>query len=186
MKNKTIFLLLFLLGTGLALHEHTEEKNTARKNVFSNGGAVLTNEHYRIIVTVGQPFISVTDASSNEPRVGFWHVITQRQYNALDVVSETLSELPAEFHLLQNYPNPFNPQTTLRYDLPERSEVVLTIYDILGRQVRTLVQGVEEPGYRSVIWDGTNDLGQQVSAGVYLYQINAGAFTQIRKMVLLK
>ena len=185
-KNKKILLLLFLFGTGLAFPEHAEEKNTAPKNVFSNGGAVLTDEHYRIMVTVGQPFISVTGTSSNEPRVGFWHVLTQRQYNVVDELSETLSELPAELHLLQNYPNPFNPVTVLKYDLPQRADVTLTIYDILGRQVRTLVSGIEEPGFRSVIWDATDDLGRHVGAGVYLYQIQAGDFTQTRKMLLLR
>ena len=76
--------------------------------------------------------------------------------------------------------------TTFRYALPERSEVVLTSYDILGRQVRTLVRGVEEPGYKTVIWDGTDDFGRPVGTGIYLYQIQAGDFTQTRKMVLLR
>ncbi len=95
-------------------------------------------------------------------------------------------ELPLAPELHANYPNPFNPVTTLRYDLPERANVELTIFDILGRQVRTLVQVMEEPGYKSVVWDGANDFGQQVSAGVYLYRIQAGDFTQTRKMLLIK
>ncbi len=100
-------------------------------------------------------------------------------------------ELPKQPDLHQNYPNPFNPVTTLRYDLPERSEVTLTVYDILGRRVRTLVHGVEGSGFKSVMWDGTTDLGEEVSAGVYLYRISAGSFgqagdfTQTQKMVLL-
>ncbi len=102
------------------------------------------------------------------------------------VVSEDNDMIPQNYQLHEAYPNPFNPVTTLRYDLPERDDVTLTIYDILGRQVRTLVQGIEEPGYKMVIWDGTNDLGEQVSAGVYLYRIKAGDFTQTRKMVLLR
>ncbi|MEE9166151.1 MAG: FlgD immunoglobulin-like domain containing protein [Candidatus Neomarinimicrobiota bacterium] len=96
-------------------------------------------------------------------------------------------DLMPEGHMLyQNYPNPFNLITTLKYDLPERADVTITINDILGRQVRSLVNGMEEPGQKSAIWDGTNDLGQQVSAGVYLYTIKAGDFVQIRKMLLLK
>lgn len=90
------------------------------------------------------------------------------------------------FTLHQNYPNPFNPVTTLRYDLPQASEVTLTIYDILGRQVRTLVQGMEEPGHKSVTWDGTDDLGEQVGAGICLYRIQAGEFAQTRKMIHLR
>ena len=103
-------------------------------------------------------------------------------------ISENVDNLslPNVVNIHQNYPNPFNPITTLRYDLPERAEVTLTIYDILGRKVRTLVHSIEEPGIKSVEWDGTNDLGEQMSTGVYLYRIQAGDFTQTRKMVLLR
>ena len=90
------------------------------------------------------------------------------------------------YELSQNYPNPFNPVTTFRYDLPENSHVNITIYDMLGRQVRTLVNQTQDAGYRSVIWNATNDYGKPVSAGVYLYQIQAGEFRQTKKMVLLK
>jgi hypothetical protein len=95
-------------------------------------------------------------------------------------------DFPKEYVLNQNYPNPFNPITTLRYDLPENSYVNVTVYDILGREVRTLVKTTQDAGYRSVIWDATNDYGKPVSAGVYLYQIQAGGFVQTKKMVLLK
>ncbi|MCH7733494.1 MAG: T9SS type A sorting domain-containing protein [Candidatus Marinimicrobia bacterium] len=94
--------------------------------------------------------------------------------------------LPEVYTLNQNYPNPFNPTTTLRYDLPEQAHVTLTIYDILGRQITTLVQGIQEPGFKSVVWDGKNDVGEPVSAGVYLYQIRAGEYVQTRKMILLR
>jgi len=91
--------------------------------------------------------------------------------------------IPTVFALLQNYPNPFNPVTTLRYDLPEQSTVNIIIYDMLGRQVRTLLNQTQDAGFKSVIWDATNDY---VSAGVYLYKIQAGEFVQTRKMVLMK
>ena len=93
---------------------------------------------------------------------------------------------PEEFVLHQNYPNPFNPVTTLRYDLPENSLVNVTIYDMLGRQVKTLINQTQEAGYKSVIWNATNDYGKPVSAGVYLYQIQAGEYISTKKMVLLK
>ena len=96
------------------------------------------------------------------------------------------SAIPAKFALHQNYPNPFNPTTRLRYDLPEQAFVQLAIYDLLGRQVTTLVNRVEEPGYRSATWDGTDTNGKKVSAGMYLYVIKAGDFVQTRKMILLK
>ena len=94
--------------------------------------------------------------------------------------------IPTVFALLQNYPNPFNPVTTLRYDLPEQATVNIIIYDMLGRQVKLLINQTQDAGFKSVIWDATNDYGKPVSAGVYLYQIQAGEFVQTRKMVLLK
>ena len=94
--------------------------------------------------------------------------------------------IPTVFALLQNYPNPFNPVTTLRYDLPEQSTVNIIIYDMLGRQVRTLLNQTQDAGFKSVIWDATNDYGKPVSAGVYFYRIQASSFSKVQKMVLLK
>ena len=106
--------------------------------------------------------------------------------DASGVLSVDGEILPTVFALHQNYPNPFNPITTLRYDLPEQSMVNIIIYDLLGRQVRTLINQTQDAGFKSVIWNATNDHGKPVSAGVYLYQIQAGEFVQTKKMVLLK
>ena len=95
--------------------------------------------------------------------------------------------MPATFTLHQNYPNPFNPITSLRYDLPEQAQVTLTVYDLMGREVTQLINNtIQEAGYKSVQWNATDTFGKPVSAGVYLYQIQAGEFAQTRKMVLLK
>ena len=94
--------------------------------------------------------------------------------------------IPDEFAIHQNYPNPFNPVTTLRYDLPEQGHVRITIYDMLGRDVKTLINEYQDPGYRSIIWDATNDYGKPVSAGMYLYQIEANNFLKTKKMILVK
>jgi len=102
----------------------------------------------------------------------------------VSVVDEVF--IPTEYSLHQNYPNPFNPITTLRYDLPEQSMVNITIYDMLGRQVKKLINQTQNAGFKSVIWDATNDYGKPVSAGVYLYKIQAGDYSQTKKMVLLK
>jgi hypothetical protein len=91
-----------------------------------------------------------------------------------------------EFTLSQNYPNPFNPTTTLKYDLPEDAMVNITIYDMMGRVVKTMVNTQQNAGYKSIQWNATNNAGQPVSAGVYLYSIEAGAFRQTKKMVMLK
>ena len=94
--------------------------------------------------------------------------------------------IPVTFSLHQNFPNPFNPITTLRYDLPSDALVTLSIYDMLGREITQLVNTSQEAGFKSVQWDATDSTGRPVSAGVYLYQIQAGEFVQTRKMMLLK
>ena len=94
--------------------------------------------------------------------------------------------LPIGYALHQNSHNPFNPTTTLRYDIPENSLVTITIYDMLGRKVGTILNLQQDPGYKSLIWNATNDYGKPVSAGIYLYQIQAGEYISTKKMVLLK
>ena len=94
--------------------------------------------------------------------------------------------IPTAFTLHQNLPNPFNPVTTLRYDLPSDALVTLKVFDMLGREIIQLVNTNQKAGFRSVRWDATDSIGRPVSAGVYLYQIQAGEFVQTRKMVLLK
>jgi len=97
-----------------------------------------------------------------------------------------INQLPIVFNLYNNFPNPFNPTTTLRYDLPEDALVNITIYDMMGRQVKTLVNSSQIAGYITIQWDATNDHGKPVSAGIYLYQIHTGEYMQTKKMVLLK
>ena len=95
-------------------------------------------------------------------------------------------QLPTVYALHQNYPNPFNPVTNLTYVLPENETVSFIIYDVKGHKVRSLVNSKQSAGYHSIRWDATNDHGAAVSAGVYIYIIQAGNFTKTKKMVLLK
>ena len=94
--------------------------------------------------------------------------------------------LPERFTLYQNYPNPFNPITIIRYDLPKDTFVKVTIYDILGNVIKNLVNRSQHSGNNSIQWNATNNIGQPVSAGLYLYTIEAAQFGQTKKMVLLK
>ena len=111
--------------------------------------------------------------------------------NINEVILSSLSLLDASneatvFSLKQNFPNPFNPTTSLRYDLSEDGLVNITVYDMMGRVVKTLINSSQTAGFKSVQWDATNNLGQPVSAGMYIYTIQAGEFRQSKKMVLLK
>ena len=94
--------------------------------------------------------------------------------------------LPTEFVLEQNYPNPFNPVTQISYQIPQDSDVKITIYDLMGHKVKSLVNSSQKAGYKSIIWNATNEIGSPVAAGVYVYTIEAGSFRQSKKMLLLK
>ena len=115
-----------------------------------------------------------------EDYVGYQDTSNCEQLSIIDEI------LPITYNLYNACPNPFNPVTTLRYDLPEDARVNITIYDMMGRIVKTLVNGTQTAGYKSIQWNATNSFGKPVSAGVYLYQIRVGEFIQTKKMVVLK
>jgi len=89
--------------------------------------------------------------------------------------------IPREFSLEQNYPNPFNPVTTIRYELPRDSRVLLKVYNVLGREVKTLIDDVQVAGFKSVSFDAT-----LLSSGVYFYRLEAGRFSDTKKMLVVK
>ena len=93
---------------------------------------------------------------------------------------------PNSYLVYQNYPNPFNPITTIRYDLPEDAEIIISVYDIIGREIKTLIKTNQSSGFRSISWDGTNDNGIQVSTGMYFYTLQTEAKSAMRKMLFLK
>ncbi|SVA64269.1 uncharacterized protein METZ01_LOCUS117123 [marine metagenome] len=127
--------------------------------------------------------VVATDGIDTVKVTGDDRVVYVNRYAYLSIAVEGI---PLEFALHENYPNPFNPTTTLRFDLPEVSDITLTIYNMLGQKVRTFDYQNTSAGYHSVTWDATNNLGQQVGAGVYLYQLQTKNFVKTRKMVLLK
>jgi len=106
-----------------------------------------------------------------------------------DIITSTEADenqLITHFKLNQNYPNPFNPSTAIKYDLLENSKVELRIYNILGQEVKTLVNEIQEKGHKTAIWNGNDNFDTKVSSGIYFYRISAGKWTDIKKMILLK
>ena len=99
---------------------------------------------------------------------------------------EDIDQIPTRLALEQNFPNPFNPVTTLRYTVPEKEIVNISVYDMRGKLVKTLVNSFQSSGKKTVHWNGTDSRDNTVSAGLYLYKINAGIFSQTKKMILLK
>ena len=96
------------------------------------------------------------------------------------------NDLPGGFSLSANYPNPFNPETTISYTLPEASKVQITIYNLLGQHVKTLVNEFKPVGDYSVQWDGTNDTGEKLTNGVYIYRMQAESFVESKKLMMIK
>ncbi|OGG43597.1 MAG: hypothetical protein A3F84_24055 [Candidatus Handelsmanbacteria bacterium RIFCSPLOWO2_12_FULL_64_10] len=130
-----------------------------------------------------------TNRRIDESRSSFIVRVTGQVFGPEGGVIGTVEEVwgrPLTHSLSVAYPNPFNPVTTLRYDLAEEGEVRLMIYNLSGQVVRQLVAGRQAAGRYSVVWDGRDEGGRSASSGVYLARLEAGAFQQTRKMLLLK
>jgi hypothetical protein len=113
-----------------------------------------------------------------------WLIRAYISYPATGV--ESVELVPTEINLSQNYPNPFNPSTTIRYLLPHRAWVRLEIFDLLGRKVKTLLDGIENAGERTIVWSGETDVGQRVTSGVYMCRLISEGITISRRMLILK
>ena len=119
--------------------------------------------------------------------LGYW----TDQSNTTSIILGSLDinedqPLAKSYKVYQNFPNPFNPITTISYKLPKDSHVQITIYDMMGRLVKNLISGYHISGYRTIKWDATNNKGESVSAGMYMYVVDAGEFKQARKMLFIK
>ncbi len=97
-----------------------------------------------------------------------------------------LYNIPLSFALYQNYPNPFNPITSIQYDLPSAGMVDISVYDMIGRKVKTLVNGIQNPGFKTIQWNAKNEMNSPVSAGLYFYTIQTDGFKETKRMILLK
>lgn len=128
-----------------------------------------------------------TELLQQDWEAGQWKNVTKcnTSYQSLTAINDDAPGIRA-YTLTQNYPNPFNPGTVIRYSVPANSSVRLTVYDITGRRVRTLIAENKAAGKYAVEWDGTNDAGRLVSSGLYFYRLSAGDFVKTRKMMLLR
>jgi len=146
--------------TVTAAPNNTAGSNYKFVNWTENNVELTKNSSYTFIITANRNLVAnFVDATSVEKESG----------------------IPKEYSLLQNYPNPFNPSTTVKYTIPKSEFVTLKIYNLLGREILTLVNEEELPGNYEVKLDGTN-----LSSGIYFYKLQTEDFTQTKKMILLK
>lgn len=112
-------------------------------------------------------------------------VVGKKEY--VEEITRTAEAILTTFELAQNFPNPFNSASTIRYGLPHAERVTLRVYNLLGEEVATLLENeLKTSGYHSAIWNGRNARGERAGSGVYLYKLQAGSFTQTRKMLLVQ
>ncbi len=139
--------------------------------IQDNGGTAISKG------TAGynEPFVFVVDAKKGTVEI----------YRNLTAVPTT-EPLPQEFALQQNYPNPFNPETTIRFKLPQAENVTINIFNLHGQLVRKLVGENREAGFHEIVWDARDNEGNSLSSGVYLYRIQAGEFSDVKKLMLLR
>jgi hypothetical protein len=172
----------------------TADLNNTFDEVLLDGGVYHVMCHPNVIEwNQDYPWIHLEHISNrnNVWYTGFGHLYAyhflQSTYPEINLHSMNPNEpIPEQIVIHQNYPNPFNPTTQIRYDLPEDALVNITIYDLMGRSIKSLVNSNQTVGYRTIQWDATNDRNEPVSAGLYLFTIQAGEFSQTKKMVLLK
>ncbi len=118
-----------------------------------------------------------------------WDVYGIRFYGSEPSTSVPLSSrnnVPGDFQVSQNYPNPFNPETTIEFSLPVQSKVMVEVFDVLGRRIQTLFDGMKDSGTYQVSWNGKDESGSEVSSGVYFYQVKTEQFSAKKKMLLIR
>ena len=170
-KHQALFLVytfLFFLCT-VIISAQSSENYTLKKWAINTGGGSSSSSNYSMQDAVGQSSAAGTMTSTNYGAAsGFWGeggVETGIEDEQCD------TDIPRTFKLHQNYPNPFNTETCIAFDLPWNAEVVLTIYDLQGKKVNCILQGMQEVGTHTVMWRGKNYYGNTVSSGMYFYRI---------------
>ena len=160
---------------------HTTTSAAGSPKSWDSG--LLTGTPFEVVFTVG-------DGLGPFPYLCSIHPVTMIDTIFVtiptDINDELPQELPNSYSISQNYPNPFNLSTTIRYTLPARSQVTISIYNVMGQKVNTIIDETKSAGSHTVYWDGTDKAGKVVSSGVYFYRLQAGDFIESKRMMLIK
>ena len=176
--------IIFILMMTFILFTSVHTQNYKLDNyVISNGGVAISNGKYKAAVTIGQSSIGNISNDLYESNIGFWY---QYSITITDLKEKWMLEIPKQFELYQNFPNPFNPTTKIKYSIPSvetrhASSVQLKVYDVLGREVQTLINEVKQPGEYKIEFNATT-----LPSGVYFYRLRAGEYISTKKMILIK
>lgn len=146
--------------------------------LIGTSGGDISGEGLTVSSTIGQPIAGSSTGGGLIVNSGFWQM---PGFLVATSVEQTGPEIPGEFSLEQNYPNPFNPGTVIQFSLPQTAEVQLKVYDMLGREVATLINEQKSAGSYQVSFNAIN-----LSSGVYFYRLAAGSHVETRSMTLVK
>jgi hypothetical protein len=158
---------------------HTPESSgqyQIKADVVGGGGGVTEGSSFKVISTVGQTVVGNTGSVGSQMFLGMWY-----QHDIVTSVEKIEDPIPLAYRLEQNYPNPFNPTTTIRFSIPDRRHVRLSVYDLLGREVTRFIDEEMEAGWYSVVYDAAG-----LASGVYVYRIEADSFNITKRFILLK
>ncbi len=169
-----VLVFLLLVCAAAAFTQNT----SLRWYSFSSGFGISSSTTGRMTSTIGQPFVGTSQGPSSVVVSGF---LADTLLRGRIVSVKQQAGLPTTFELSQNYPNPFNPTTTIKYQLPATVFVTLKVFDIVGREVTTLVSYLQQPGYYSLVWNAGG-----IASGVYFYRMQAGSFAATRKLMLVR
>lgn len=175
LKNKFTTLILSMSIAACSFNLSAQIK--IKQSVISNSATVVSNGKQKLAGTLGQTITGKSNNSTYSSSAGFWY----QHINSLTRVKEIEAAIPKKFQLYQNFPNPFNPSTTIQFALPKKAKVLMTLYDILGREVTTLINEEREAGIHQVIFQAN-----ELSSGIYFYRIQADQFHQTKKLILMK
>ena len=169
--------LVYILALSFILGGGTMFSQSVGRSLFPTGFGFSQSPSITLISSVGEPFVGFSQIGSASIRSGslFRNVVI------VTGLREGKNQLPLEYALYQNYPNPFNPSTTVRYDLPKATFVTLSIFDVLGRQISTIVEEEKPAGAYQV-----NVFVPNLPSGVYFYRIQARDYVKTKKFVLLR
>ena len=178
MKKLSKFMILFTISFLLLSPKSSFLQYAIKSSAFGNGFAVVSDSTHRLTGSIGQTLVGLTGNSIYKSNIGFLYQTAKIMTKVEDIRPVTI---PKEFYLDQNYPNPFNPSTTIRFGLPRKSEVSLKIFDLLGREVGTLIDKTMTAGEYQVIFQA-----EGLPSGVYFYCLRTEGFSRVKKFTLLK
>ncbi|MGQ9644522.1 MAG: T9SS type A sorting domain-containing protein [Ignavibacterium sp.] len=170
--------MLFLIGSIILPLQIVFCQHQNPYNLISTAGGKTSSSANIMIFSVGESVIGKCSNASNVEAMGFWSIY---QSDILTSVEENDNPIPTVFKLEQNYPNPFNPSTIIKFAVPERSNVIIKIYNITGEEIKTLVNEEKERGWYEIKFNSNG-----LASGIYLYRMQAGSYVNIKKMILLR